>query len=66
MKFKKIIKANTNSKDLTELRHAIYNAIADASFNNGNTIDFSKDDLQQAFNWCMEKWFLSEDEDIVD
>jgi len=49
-----------------ELRDAIYKAISNVSFNNGNVINFSREDLQWAFDECIEKWFEHENEEKVD
>ena len=59
-KFFKVKKAS----DVTEeLQQAIYEAITKVAFNNGQVKDFTKENLQQAFNHCMEKWFEWTDED---
>lgn len=51
-----------NSESKQKLENAIYEAITKASFNNGNTINFSREDYEEAFNSCMEKWFEWTDE----
>ena len=54
MKFKKLVKASENWE---LLRDKIYNALADTDWNNGNIVSFSKEDVQKAFDWCLEKYF---------